>query len=309
MEGIYFNRGSQRGLSVDTGEASFDLLAKQGRMEIMHLRLEESDTIWLAKTDDGNVLEFFYVHAGALEMPIDGETVRLTAGDSFYLAGLARDVLVKAEAATELLYVTNSPMFDSSQRFQQSLKKLLLQINEKDDYTYRHSGNVVDLVRLLYDHFREECGAVTLDELLVASLFHDVGKCFIPDEVLKKKNDLEPEDIRLILRHPRDSAKLLRPYFGEHVAEIAAHHHERLDGSGYPYGYAADEISFSSRLLAVADVFDAMTTDRGYNEVKGDLESARELCALADQFDPRITGWLLKLVEEGKLEGSKGDTE
>ena len=309
MEGIYFNRGSQRGLSVDTGDASFDLLAKQARMEIMHLRLEESDTIWLTRAEDGEVLEFFFVHAGAIEIPTGQEPVRLTAGDSFYLTGLERDVLVKAEKVTELVYVTNSPMFDSSQRFQQSLKKLLLQINEKDDYTYQHSGNVMHFVRLLYDHFREECGDVTLDELLVAALFHDVGKCFVPDDVLKKKGELEPEDIRMILRHPRDSAKLLRPYFGEHVAQIAAHHHERLDGSGYPYGYASDEIGFSARLLAVADVFDAMTTDRGYNSVKDAEASAEELNRLTDQFDSRITEWLLHLVQEGKLVKPKGGQE
>lgn len=311
MEGIYFNCGGEaaQGLTLLEGATPFELLAKHGPMEVMRVLLRQSDAIWLACADDGAVIEFFYLVSGTLTIVLREGPVTLNQGDSFYLEGLEQDLPVRAETDAVMLYVTNSPMFDSAQAFEENLKRLMRQINEQDRYTYRHSGNVMHYVRVLYDYFRDECGEVTLDELMMASLFHDVGKCYVPGEILRKKTELEPQDVRLLLRHPRDSAKLLRPHYGARVAEIAANHHERLDGSGYPYGYHAEDISFAARLLAVADVFDAMTTERGYNVVKDERTAAEELYGLPEQFDCRITARLLDLVRAGKLEQPKGGND
>jgi HD-GYP domain-containing protein (c-di-GMP phosphodiesterase class II) len=95
---------------------------------------------------------------------------------------------------------------------------------------------------------------------------------------------------------------MLLPNFGEQIAEIARNHHERLDGSGYPRGLRAEDISLSSQIVAVADVFDAMTTNRGYNTIKGFLDAAEELISMPHQFDSRITGVLMQLVSSGALE-------
>jgi len=85
------------------------------------------------------------------------------------------------------------------------------------------------------------------------------------------------------------------------VAEIARNHHERLDGSGYPCGLSGEEISLPAKIVAVADVFDAMTSERGYNAVKSFEEAAGELCSLSGKFDPYITGALRDLVAGGAL--------
>ncbi len=312
MEGIFFHHGSAgaaQGKALVEGGTPFELLAKHGPMEIMLVNLHENDVIWLTSANDDAVMEFFYLISGALTIVLREGPVLLDQDESFYLQKLEQDIPVRAESDTRILYVTNSPMFDSSCAFEDNLKQLLLQINEKDRYTYRHSGNVMHYVRLLYEHFQDECGEVALEDLIVASLFHDVGKCYVPGEVLRKTGQLEQEDVRLLLRHPRDSAKLLRPHFGEKVAEIAAKHHERLDGSGYPCGYMEEDISFAARLLAVADVFDAMTTDRGYNVVKDELTAAEELFSLPEQFDRRITARLLELIHTGKLAKPTGGND
>jgi len=128
-----------------------------------------------------------------------------------------------------------------------------------------------------------------------------VGKCFVPVEVLQKTDELDASDVRYILRHPMDSGRLLCPEFGEQVAEIARNHHERLDGSGYPCGLSGEEISLPAKIVAVADVFDAMTSERGYNAVKSFEEAAGELCSLSGKFDPYITGALRDLVAGGAL--------
>lgn len=305
MEGIYFNPGNTKGPSPESS-AVYDLLTKHGNMEIMRMQIESGDIIWLCPAEDEAAIEFFFVHSGGIELALDDGPFHLGPGDSFYIQGLLGDVPVKADAATELIYVTTCPIFDSVQHFQDSLKQLLLRINEKDHYTYQHSANVMHYSHRLYDVLKDECGKVTIDDVLIASLFHDVGKCFVPDEILKKKGRLEREEMRAIYRHPIDSARLLGTYFGGDVAEIAGSHHERLDGSGYPRGYTVDDISFAARIVAVADVFDAMTTVRGYNKVKSFAESAEELYALSEQFDRRITKVLRELVRSGDMQRLAG---
>lgn len=95
---------------------------------------------------------------------------------------------------------------------------------------------------------------------------------------------------------------MLLPECGEQIAEIARNHHERLDGSGYPRGLTGEDISLSSQIAAVADVFDAMTTDRGYHTVKTFQEAATELASLTQEFDRGITTVLQQLVASGALD-------
>jgi HD-GYP domain-containing protein (c-di-GMP phosphodiesterase class II) len=95
---------------------------------------------------------------------------------------------------------------------------------------------------------------------------------------------------------------MLLTYFGKQIAKIARNHHERLDGSGYPRGLRTEEISLSSQIVAVADVFEAMTTNCGYNMVMESLDAAEELVSLSDQFDTRITSVLIQLDSNGAFE-------
>ena len=121
-------------------------------------------------------------------------------------------------------------------------------------------------------------------------------------EILQKPDRLEQAELRYILRHPIDSGRMLQPKFGEQIAEIARNHHERLDGSGYPRGLREEDISLSSQIVAVADSFDAMVSNRGYNVVKSFLEAAEELYFLSEQYNQMITSVLLRLVSSGALE-------
>ncbi|MDO4573148.1 MAG: cupin domain-containing protein, partial [Clostridia bacterium] len=167
MEGVFYNRGNlpKHGLTLTEGATAFELLAKQGPMEIMHLQISASDTTWLARAEDDGVMEFFYLLSGALTLGLPEGPLSLAAGDSFYINRLRADVPLRADEDTEMLYVTNSPMFDSARVFEDNLKQLMLQINEKDHYTYQQSGNVMHYARALYGYFREECDPVTLDDL------------------------------------------------------------------------------------------------------------------------------------------------
>ena len=272
---------------------------------ILH-RINGESVVWLFPASDPNATEYFFIHAGGVDLAMDDGLVSLSVGDSFTVSGLKRDVPVKMHGDAEILYVTNCPAFEAVTHVNDSLQELLTRINEKDHYTSRHSKAVLQYSLALYDAMQDRGPDIPRDDLAFAALFHDVGKCFVPTEILQKPDKLEQAEMRYILRHPIDSGRMLLPNFGEQIAEIARNHHERLDGSGYPRGLRAEDISLSSQIVAVADVFDAMTSMRGYNVVKTHTQAAEELVSLPNQFDSRITSVLMHLVSTGALEEGVG---
>lgn len=301
MDGIRFNRKNANSAPPNENEAITTLLAKHGELEMMLQKIGGESVVWLTPAQDSSAIEFFFIHEGGVELALDDGVVSLEAGESFTVSGLARDIPVKLSGDTQILYVTNCPAFASVQKFEENLIALLMRVNEKDHYTYHHSGAVLRYSLAIYDALSEKAPVIARDDLAVAALFHDVGKCFVPVEVLQKPGKLTQEELRFIIRHPVDSGRMLLQEFGEQIAEIARNHHERIDGSGYPRGLSGEDISFASQIVAIADVFDAMTSDRGYNEVKTVEKAAEELCLLEKQFDKRITCVLRQLVAEGTL--------
>jgi len=302
MDGILFNRKSTAGESTAENEPSAQLLAKQGDLEVMLYRIHGESVVWLYPPTDPNAIEYFFIHEGGVDLAMEDGLESLGAGESFAVSGLKQDVPVRMHGDTQILYVTNCPAYESMAHFDESLQELVTRINEKDHYTSRHSKAVLQYSLALYDAMQDRGPDIPRDDLAIAALFHDVGKCFVPVEILQKPDKLEPAELRYILRHPIDSGRMLLQNFGEQISEIARNHHERLDGSGYPRGLCAEDISLSSQIVAVADAFDAMTTNRGYNVVKSFLEAAEELVSLPNQFDSRITSVLIHLVSNGALE-------
>jgi HD-GYP domain-containing protein (c-di-GMP phosphodiesterase class II) len=302
MDGIRFNRRTAVGEIAAENEPSAELLAKQGDLEVILYRINGESVVWLFPATDPNAIEYFFVHAGGVDLAMDDGLVSLGAGESFSVSGLTTDVPVKMHGDTEILYVTNCPAFEQVKDVDVSLKELLTRINEKDHYTSRHSKAVLQYSLAIYDAMQDRGPDISREDLAFAALFHDVGKCFVPVEILQKPDKLEQAELRFILRHPVDSGRMLLPKFGEQIAEIARNHHERLDGTGYPRGLRAEDISLSSQIVAVADAFDAMTSNRGYNIVKTFLEAAEELASLPHQYDTRITSVLMQLVSSGALE-------
>jgi HD-GYP domain-containing protein (c-di-GMP phosphodiesterase class II) len=246
-------------------------------------------------------VEFFFVLSGSIELVGEGCEDKFGPGDSFYVHDVKEELFFRALEETTLLYVSTVPVFDTEAVFQMDLARMVSQINHKDDYTYRHSRNVMAYAVKLYTNLREFCEIDRTDDIVVASLFHDIGKCRISDDILKKKGRLEPEEYEVMKNHPAYGAELLSSHYPESITELVRNHHERLDGTGYPSGLKGDEISFGARILAVADSFDAITTNRGYNDVRDFRAAAEELKAMDGQYDERITAMLLKLVDSGEI--------
>lgn len=145
------------------------------------------------------------------------------------------------------------------------IMEMMLNMRTYDDCTYAHSLNVAMICNIFagWLHFSPE-----ERELATAcGLFHDIGKIKIDPEIIKKPGRLTPAEYRIVKTHTLESYKLISDYnLPEEVKNAALMHHERCDGSGYPYGFTSDKISPYAKLVAIADVYEAMTSKRSYRD-------------------------------------------
>ncbi|WP_374466373.1 HD-GYP domain-containing protein [Ferrovibrio sp.] len=137
----------------------------------------------------------------------------------------------------------------------------------KDDATFEHGSRMIEASAAICDALG--CDATTVEQLKIAALLHDVGKCTVPDTILFKPGRLDAVEIQVMADHSASGHNLLagvgHPWF-DLAADVALMHHERHDGSGYPRGLAGDAIPVMARIIAVADVYDALRADRPYKK-------------------------------------------
>ncbi|WP_317445307.1 HD-GYP domain-containing protein [Streptomyces collinus] len=171
---------------------------------------------------------------------------------------------------------------------QATIRALVQAVDIKDGYTRGHSERVGRASVLIARELGMDDARVEV--LRFAGILHDVGKLGVPTRLLRKDGPLTPEERRVIELHPEYGHEMVRgiSFLGEARAAIL-HHHERLDGSGYPYGLAGLQIPECARVVAVADAFDAMTSTRSYSRARPVEAAVTELrrCA-GTHFDPRM---------------------
>jgi HD-GYP domain-containing protein (c-di-GMP phosphodiesterase class II) len=192
----------------------------------------------------------------------------------------ARGVIAReaAGADDDVAYRRLNAAYQQSLRYAQDVRRLYVQLQRgvyqsllglanaleaKDPYTRGHSERVSRWSRRLAVTLDLEAPAVEV--VTQAGLLHDLGKIGVPEQVLRKPGALDADEWQMMKRHPLLGAEIVAPleFFGG-GALIIRHHHERIDGSGYPDGLHGDEIPMGARVVAVADVFDALTSDRPY---------------------------------------------
>ena len=187
----------------------------------------------------------------------------------------------------------------------------LARLKISDDYTYMHSVAVCALMVSLGRTLglgEHECRIAGL-----AGLLHDVGKALMPLAVLNKPGKLTDQEFAVMRSHPVRGAELLRGgTAGPDALDVCLHHHERIDGSGYPYRLAGDRISRLAKMAAVCDVYDAITSNRPYKSGWDPAESIAKMASWKGHFDPEVfaafvkslgiypTGSLVRL-ESGRL--------
>ncbi|MER6033681.1 HD-GYP domain-containing protein [Streptomyces sp. NPDC001835] len=179
---------------------------------------------------------------------------------------------------------------------QATIRALVQAVDIKDGYTRGHSERVGRASVLIARELGLDDERVEV--LRFAGILHDVGKLGVPTRLLRKDGPLTPEERRIIELHPEYGHEMVRgiSFLGEARAAIL-HHHERLDGSGYPYGLAGGQIPECARVVAVADAFDAMTSTRSYSRARPVAAAVEELerCA-GSHFDPRMVTALVRAL-------------
>lgn len=168
----------------------------------------------------------------------------------------AQNFLHSREVRTNDFLITHPELTDKVERF-------ALIIDAKSPYTAEHSAGVARLSGFL----AKKAGLDNIDcsKIEIAGLLHDLGKLNVPNSILEKRAKLDSDEMFFMRHHSYASFDILHTIKGlEDIAIWAANHHESLDGSGYPFHKTADEIDFESRIIAVSDIFQAMTQDRPY---------------------------------------------
>lgn len=203
-------------------------------------------------------------------------------------AGEAIDIAPLAEVAEEMV----STMFSHGDAM-----LCLARIRAKDAYLMEHSMNVAILLANFGRHLGMD--RPILRELTMGGLLHDVGKVMTPDKILHKPGQLTDAEFDIMREHAMHSRLILRATDGitETMVDVAANHHERMDGTGYPRGLTAEELSVYSRMSSIVDVYDALTADRVYKKGMPCTQAFRILLEGAGtHFDRELLAQFIKCM-------------
>ena len=254
--------------------------------------LRSGDVIFLT-ADESEGAEKEGLSLGAMDFirkPFVPEVLRLRVNNLIELVTLQNQLYFEVEQKTR----------ENKDLFLQVVSSLAAAIDTKDEYTKGHSSRVAEYARMIAK--RSGFSDARQDEIYMLGLLHDVGKIGIPNGLLNKPGTLTDDEFAQIRKHSAMGASILKNIENDPKFEqCAMYHHERYDGTGYPTGIKGTEIPEEARIIAVADAYDAMSSDRSYrshltqDEIKNELE-----LGMGTQFDPKFAGIMLAIVEEDK---------
>lgn len=195
--------------------------------------------------------------------------------------------------------VDNARLYDDLRSlFYNTVETLVRTIQAKDQYTAGHSTRVSRYALLIADKLN--LSTKEKHQLYLASMLHDIGKIGIPDELLNRPGKLSEEEMERVRDHVQLGASMIEMLGEMHpIVPLIRHHHESYDGSGYPDGLKGEEIPLISRIVAVADMYDAMTSDRPYRKRRSLADTIDEINRTSGtKLDPRVTRAFLEVLKE-----------
>jgi len=293
MTGFYLGQNDSCLEKVAKKSEELCLLAKGDGTEVMKQKISAGSYFTISPGDNDELMEFFYVLDGKITYQCHDKNITINQGEYFYAHKLDEDLCLKAESNVTMLYISTQPLFHLLSNEIKELNEINSMIARKDIHTEQHNERV-----------RSYCVRISkkinlsnekFENLVFAAVYHDIGKINVPDEILLKPSALTGEEYELIKKHPVDGRKLVEKTYLRGIGKIIEQHHERLDGSGYPYGLKEDEICIEAKVVAILDSFDAMISDRPYRKGMAPNVAMEELKRLAGiHYDKKI----LEVFEE-----------
>jgi len=222
--------------------------------------------------------------------------------DSVELKARIRSLLRMRDVESELALANRNLKMRTSDLVEQqhslylsTVKSLASAIDAKDEYTRHHSARVTEFtLKIARNMGRSE---KELEDLELAALLHDIGKIAVPESILNKPGKLSDEEFARIKEHPGRGQDILKPVIElREVGNVVRSHHEKYDGGGYPDGLKGKEIPLGSRIMAIADAYDSITSERPYRNATSHRRAVKEIinCSVT-QFDPEVVEHFLEV--------------
>ena len=276
--------------------------------ELIELSLREGDRLTLVPPTEANrnislsgrfrqpSIEIYYVLEGSLRSDFL-EPQHLGRGDIIVTRDLQDTTVFDVENDVKIICITTQPTFHEFSEIIRDLMRLAVEVEVKDKGSAEHCARVGRLALAMGRRL-----GLSDDRLLrldYGAYLHDLGKVKVPLEILLKPTRLNEDEWKVIKQHPVYGRELIEGTAISDVGPIIEQHHERFDGSGYPHGLSGSDILTESYLVAVADSFDAMTSNRPYHDASSQQYAVAEIKKGSDRFYPReVVEAFLSCVED-----------
>ena len=273
------------------GTSSFELIAPEDREEAMAAMQEVIDKGYLKDQ------EYHVVTKDGIEVPVEMSVsiMRGVDGEPIGFVEVTRDITERKQAK-EALRLQFVNLAETVSRI----------FSLRNPYVATHQQGTAKLARAVGEKMGLD--EDRLQSLYIGSLLHDIGKVAVPEGILRKPGELSEAEWGVVRTHPQRGYDVLRDAnLPPLVAELALHHHERLDGSGYPGGLKGDKLSLEVRILAVCNVVNAMSLRHPYRPARSKEEITEEITnGKGTKYDPDVVDVLVEMIENGELELAKG---
>ncbi len=205
--------------------------------------------------------------------------------------GLLLNIALQTAVAVE-----NSKLNENAERtYFETISALALAVEAKDPYSRGHLDRVGDLCTRIAQEMGVDKATIVL--LRDAAKLHDIGKIGVLDKILTKKGPLDRDEMAMMRRHPEIGESIIKPIASlRNLCDIIRHHHEKLDGTGYPDGLKNGAISLPTRILTIADIYDAMTSERPYRISYTPSKAVAHLRSLKEELDQQVVDSLERVL-------------
>lgn len=262
MSGLKIVKKDDAIMNVLSKVGSFSLKAKDDNLEVVYIEANAGKSLFLHPYECENAMYLFYILSGVINYTKD--KMLLKAGDCISAKNLKETEYFEISEDVKMLMITQKPFFDHQADYAVKMSDEMNKIQQKDAYTEEHcnrTGNLSLKIGIQLGLVNE-----ALNDLLFASKVHDLGKINVPIEILNKPGKYEDFEFDIMKRHPKDGYDMIKDSVSKKEALIVLQHHEKCNGSGYPYGILKEDMLIESRILAVADAFDALISERSYRK-------------------------------------------
>jgi HD-GYP domain-containing protein (c-di-GMP phosphodiesterase class II) len=260
MKGYFLIKEQEYIDKIDDGKNQSILKLKGENIEIIHFNLNKDRVFIIHPYECKDAMLTFFILEGSMINQDDKEI--LCKGDMVYVKDIEEAIIYNVIEDMKIIQLNQSNIFMQHSKYMDEVGKIMDLIDKKDHYTKDHCNRTGNLCGRLGIILGIE--GKNLNDLILAAKVHDIGKIDIPIEILNKNNILNDEEYFLIKEHSVLGYDILKGQLEDIQLRMILEHHEKLNGSGYPKGLKEESIAFESRIIAVADAYDAMTTTRPY---------------------------------------------